>query len=170
MQFLTQTILIKQVRTNIAIIRARVNQNRNNLIAKLTIHLYDRWLMIYLFFIQWYIKTWNYLKKIPNSMCLLCTIYIRSTNLILQTIYPVMIFASSPRLLRLPTCFIVLFSWSEYLSYIWCIKLLRWCNILLVTYILRPCSLSIPFSFVLCITSLVWLRLSFALQLFIALP
>ena len=86
MQFLTQTTLIHQVRTNIAIIRSRVNQNINNLITKLTVHLNDRCLMIFMFVIQCCIGMWNTMTNIPNSLRLLYTVYLRPTTLILWKI------------------------------------------------------------------------------------
>ena len=91
MQFLIQTTIIPQVKTNIAIIRSRVNQNRNNLITKLIIHLNDRFLMVFLFVIQHCINTRNSLTNILNSLCLLRTIYLRLTTLILLTISSMMI-------------------------------------------------------------------------------
>ena len=92
MHFFIQTTLINQVRTNIYIIRSRVNQNRNNLITKLTVYLNDRCMMICLFVIQCCIDMRNAPTNIPNSLCLLFTIYLSPTTLILWEISPAMIF------------------------------------------------------------------------------
>jgi len=90
-QFVTQTTLIHQFMTNIAIIISRDNQNRNNLITNLNVHLNDRFLMVYLFVIQCCINTRNDLTNIPNILCILCIIFMRHYTPILGTIPPRMI-------------------------------------------------------------------------------
>lgn len=88
MQLFTQTTLIHQVRTNIAIIRSRVNQNRSKLIIKLIVHLNDKCPMFCMFVVHGCINMRKALPYIPNSLCLLCNVYLRPTTLILQTISP----------------------------------------------------------------------------------
>ena len=86
MHFSIQTTLIHQVRTNITIIRSRVNQNVNKLIKKLTSCLDNSCLVLFLLIIQSCIDMRNDLPNIPNSMRLLLTIDIKPTTLIQQTI------------------------------------------------------------------------------------
>jgi len=152
MHFFIQTTLIHQVMNNITIIRSRFNQNRNNLITNLTVHLDDICMMVCMYVIQHYIDARKALTNIPNSLCLMCTIYLRPITLILQTISPTMIFAISATLYRLPTCILVFLLRSKSLSFVRCIEILRWRYILFITCTLRSCSLLVPFSFVLCIT------------------
>lgn len=133
MQFLTQTILIHLVRNTIAIIRSRVNQNRNKLITKLTVHLNDRFLMVFLFVIQCCINTRNALTNTPNSLCLLHTIYLRPTTLILWIISPAMISSTS----MTPHELLILLLHSKSLPPVRCIEIIRWWNILFITLILR---------------------------------
>lgn len=87
MHFFIQTTLIHRVRVKINIIISRENQNRDNLITKLIIHINDRCLIIDLPVIQCCIYTRNALPNIPNNMRFLCTIYLRPTTLILRAIY-----------------------------------------------------------------------------------
>ena len=110
MKFLIQTTLIHQFRTNIAIIRLRFNKNRNNLIIELTIHLNDRCLVFCLPIFHCYIDTWNTLANIPNSLCLLCTVYLRPSTLMLWKIYDKLFLTTSPKLqlTNAITCMILL--------------------------------------------------------------
>ena len=145
MQFLTQTTLIHQVRTNIAIIRSRFNQNRNNLITMLTIHLNGRCLVLCLYIVHCCIDMRNDLTNIPNSLCLLCTVYLRPITLILWKIYLKVFITTCPTLQLTSTnismLLLQLMSLSSY------IKSLFQCHIFFPIYILRPCPLRLPFMF-----------------------
>ena len=167
MQPLIQTTLIHQFRTNIAIIRSKFNQNRNKLITNLTVHLNDRCMVFYLPTVHGYIDTRNTLAYISNSLHLMCTVYLGSTTMILCTISHEMVFATSPTLYRLLASIPVLLFIFMSLSSIWCIEPLRLFNILLVICTLWPCSIFILFSFILFITSPVWLSPTSAFWLFL---
>jgi len=144
MQFLTQTTLFHQVRTNIAIIRYRVNQNRNNLITKLTIHLNDRCLVFYLFVVHCYINTRNDLPNIPNSLSLLCTVYLRPTTLILWTI-SLKVFLTTCLTVQ-PTSYNTSMLLLRLMSLSSCIKPILRCHILFLICMLRLCPLRLPFT------------------------
>jgi len=167
MHLFIQTTHIRQVNINITIIRSRVNQNRNNLITNLTIHLDNRRLVICMYVIQHCIDPWNTLLNISHCLCLLSIVYLRSTTLMLWTISPTIIFSTSPTLYRLQTYILVLLLKLKSLSSVRCIELIIWRCILFITYILRYFSHIIPFSFFRCITFPFWLSLRSVLQLFI---
>ena len=163
MHLYIQTTLIHQVKTNITIIRSKVNQNRNNLITNLTVHLDNKCLVIFFPVIQRFIDPGNTMYNISHYLCLSCTIYMWYTTLMLCTISPTMIFVTSPRLYRLSALILILLLRSKSLSSSKCIELLRWCNILFVTCILRYCFLLVPFYFILIITFPVLLYVKSAL-------
>jgi len=85
MHFFIQTTPIHHVKANITIIICRVNQNRKNLITKLTIHLNDTCLIVCMYVIQCCIDSRNTLTNIPNILLLLYTIYLSPSTLILWT-------------------------------------------------------------------------------------
>jgi len=113
MQLLIQTTHIHKVRTNIAIIRFRVDRNRNNLITELIVHLNYRYLMLGLPVVDDFIDTRNTLAYISNSLCLLRTVYLRSTTLMLWTISSKVVFATSPTMHELLTLILRLLSLSS---------------------------------------------------------
>lgn len=163
MHFFIQTTLFHKFRTNIAIIRSRANQNTNNLIKNLTIHLNDRFLMVFFSIIQCCINTINTLTNIPNSVCLLSTIDLQSTTLMFWTISPMMISSTSSTLQGLLNLLLSLKSMSS----VRCVEIIRWFWILFITYTLRSEPPLVPFSFVLIISLLVFPSLRFALWFFI---
>ena len=147
MYFFIQTILIHQFGININIIRSRINQNRNNLITKLIVHLDNICQVIHLHVIQCYMDSRNAFSNIPNCVCFLCTIYMRHTALIQQKILLEMFLATFPTLqLSLTITFIVLPSRLSPMSLSDYIKLLVRNHILFLTYILRSFSLWWPLS------------------------
>ena len=147
MQFPTQTTLIHQFRTNITIIRSKVNQNINNLNTNHIVHLNDRCLVFCMPVVHCCIDTWNTLTNIPNSLCLLCTVYLRLTTLILLTISPKVFLATCPTLQPTSTLTSMLFLLLWPMSLSSYIELLIWCNVLFLFYILRPCSFQLPLTF-----------------------
>ena len=115
MHLLTQTTLIHQVRINISIVRYRVNQNRSNLITKLTFHLDNRCQMINLLIIQCCINPRNTISNIPNCFFILKTVNIWSSTLMLCKISPAMILATSPNCKGLfPSPFFFSSDWNPY--------------------------------------------------------
>jgi len=82
----------------ITIFRSKINQNRNNLITKLTIHLNDRCLMVRLPIVHNCVDPRNVMTNIPNYIFLLRTIDMGSTTLILWKIPLIMILATYPTL------------------------------------------------------------------------
>ena len=138
MHFFSQTTRIHQVMINITIVRSRINQNRNNLITKLTVHLDNGCLVIRLPIIQCYIDPRNVMSNIPNYLRLLSTIDMRHTTPIWWTILLEMILATYPTLQLFPTTtFTLLLSKLRSMSLLNYIKFLVRGNIFLLTYIPR---------------------------------
>jgi len=128
MWFFIQTTPIHYVKDNITIIICRVNQNKNNLITKLTIHLNDTFLMVYMYVIQCCIDSRNTLTNIPNILLLLYTIYLRPTTRILWANSLKVLLTACPTLQSWSTITsILLLLWPTSLSSY--IELLLWCHI-----------------------------------------
>ena len=158
MQFLSQTTLIHEVRINITIVRSMINQNRNNLIIKLTVHLNDRCLMICLPVVHSCIDLRN---AITNCMCLLSIVDLGSTTtLILPTIPLTMILTTYPTLQWFTSASFSLLLSTSLLS---CIESLVRNYIFFLTCILWSSSLWWPFSFIFLISFQVMPRLKFVL-------
>lgn len=162
MKLFIQKPLIHSVSADVTIVRSKVNQNINNLIKNPTFHLDNRCLMISLPIIQCCINWRNTLPNIPNYLCLLSTINLRLTTLIIWKISPAMILATNPTLQRLTIITLVLLLRLKSLSFVNCIEFLIWCCIFLVICIMIFSSLLIPLSVILLITFpiLRWLRLT----------
>ena len=132
MHFFIQTTLIHQARVSITIIRSRFNQNRNNFIKNLILHLDNRCVVVHMPVIQCCIDSRNDLPSIPNYLHLLCIVNMRSTTLILRKIFLKILLTTCPTLQLTPTITsVLLFSMMR------SIKLLVRYNILFLTYIPR---------------------------------
>lgn len=148
MYLFIQTTLIHLARINITIIRSKVNENRNNFVTKLIIHLDNRCLVICLHVIQCNIDMWNALPNIPNCMCFMCTVDLRHITLILLEISLEMLLTTCPTFqLSLTITFVLLPSKLRSMSPSNYIKLLVRNDIIFLTYILGSCSLWLPFTF-----------------------
>ena len=164
MHFFSQATLIHQVNINITIIKSRIIQNRNNSALKLTFHLNNGFLMIFLFVVHNCINSRNFMTNVPNFLHLLSAIDLRLATLVQWTILLAMIFATYPTLQWSPTITSVLFlSRLRPMSLLNCIELLVRSDTFFLTYILRYSSLSWPLPFKFIIPLQFMLRLSFAL-------
>ena len=165
MKLLTETTPIRQVRTSISIVRYMVNKSRNNLITNITIHLNDKCLVSCLLVVHGCIDTCNTLTNIPNSLRLLCTIYVRPTTLFLWKISLKVLLSTRPTLQLTSTntsmSLLRLMSLPSY------IKSLLWCHILFLIGMFRPYSLRLPFTFTFFFSLPSLLRFILTLSLFI---
>ena len=115
------------------------------MITKITIHINDRCLMVCLFVIKCFINMRSALTNIPNNLCVMCTMYLRPTTLILWTISLKVFLNDCPTLQLSSTITSMLLMWS--ISFSSRIELILKCHIFFLFCIRRPCSFWIPFTF-----------------------
>lgn len=138
------------------------------MITKLTFHLNNWCLIIFLRVIHYCINPGNILAYISNYLHLLSTVNLRPATLMWWEISPAMFSTTSPIPQRFTAISFIFFLLRlRTMSSLSCIEILMRSHIFLFTYILRSSSLLRPFSFSIIITFPILLELRLGLWILI---